>query len=298
MREELEAYLSQGTAEGWTPKTLKSYRQRLEMLGAFLQWPRVTEIKYADLLRFIQHLRGKGVKPTTYRSTVFTVRRFFSRLSEQGRILSNPARAIEVERRGEPELPEPPLSMAEAAALLDGMPRRHAIDLRNRALLEVLYGCGLRLNEALSLDLKDIDLQSRVLHVRHGKGNKERLLPIGRGALAALKDYLALRRSMLRGPDQGALFLCARNGRWQQKAATYLFSVLGKSSALKGKRLHAHLLRHSAAVHMLQNGADIRHIREFLGHESLDSTKIYLRLVPGRLKEDYEKAFPEIAVTA
>lgn len=112
----------------------------------------------------------------------------------------------------------------------------------------------------------------------------------------SVRDWLALRRSLLKGPDHGALLLDRKGRRMREFHATTLFDRLNQSRGLGARRLYPHLMRHSVATHMLQNGADIRHIQAFLGHSSLESTKIYLRLVPGRFKEDHEKASPEISV--
>jgi len=119
----------------------------------------------------------------------------------------------------------------------------------------------------------DIDFFNRLVKVK-GKGGMERMLPLGRGAMLALRDYLALRRSLLRGPDHGALFLGRHGTRLTSAAFRDWLRKLNRSR-LPGKRLHPHLLRHSAAVHMLRAGADIRHVQEFLGYSNLDTTKIY-----------------------
>jgi site-specific recombinase XerD len=212
--------------------------------------------------------------------------------------MSDPARDIALPDGGEPDLPAPPMEEHEVAALFESLPRRDVIDLRNRLHLELLYGCALRIQESVSLNLKDIDLANRVLLVRNGKGGKDRVLPLVRGVLGALKDYLALRRSLLHGPDHGALLLSRRGDRLNVATFRMWLAEFNRRRGPGQKRVHPHLLRHSIAVHLLRGGADIRHVQEFLGHSSLETTKVYLRLVPGRLKEDYDRAMPEIAVMA
>ena len=118
------------------------------------------------------------------------------------------------------------------------------------------------------------------------------------GVRGALRDYLALRRTLLRGPDRGASFLNSRGQRLKPAGVRCWMRKLNATRVPDAPPVHPHLLRHSFAVHLLRNGADIRHIQEFLGHADLDTTKIYLRLVPGRLKDDYDAAMPEIAVQA
>jgi site-specific recombinase XerD len=235
------------------------------------------------------------LKRETLRGFRGTLRGFCAWLMAQGRILTNPAATVGIGRRDEQELPPDPLTEPELHALIAAIPARNAVDLRNRAHVEVLYGCGLRLAESLHLDLDDIDHRQRTVLVRQGKGGKDRLLPLPGSAHAALRDYLALRRTLLRGPDHGAVFLGRRGNRmdacsfrqWLQQHAA---AVLGS-----GRRVHPHLLRHSIAVHLLRGGADIRHVQEFLGHADIETTRLYLRMWPGHLREDYDAAMPVLA---
>ncbi len=162
--------------------------------------------------------------------------------------------------------------------------------------MEMLYCCGLRRGEVLGLDLEHVDLVQRTVWIEESKHGQSRLLPLMGTAIFAVKDWLALRRSLVRGPDRGAFFLTRDGKRLTIQAMAALFNGLNARRGPDAKHLHAHLFRHSIAVHLLRGGADLRHIQAFLGHSSLDTTKIYLRMVPGRLKEEYEKAMPEIAV--
>ena len=171
-----------------------------------------------------------------------------------------------------------------AAIVPDGV-----IALRNRLHVELLYSCGLRNAEAASLDLSDLDLDGRTLLVRAGKGDRPRMLPLLAHTLAAAAEYLALRRDLLRGPDTGILLL---SNTGKRMPVWYMQRWLAAAGRDLGFRVHPHLLRHSIAVHLLRRGADIRHIQQFLGHADLETTKIYLRLVPGHLREDYDKAMP------
>ena len=170
------------------------------------------------------------------------------------------------------------------------------IDLRNACLLELLYGCALRISEALALNLADVDLARRVVVIRASKHDQDRVVPLMGTAEAATQDYLAIRRTLLKGPDTGALFLSQYGKRLVVASVYGLFADLNTRRGPDARHLHPHLFRHSIAVHLLRGGADVRHIQHFLGHASLDTTKVYLRLVPGRLKDDYEKAMPEIAM--
>jgi integrase/recombinase XerC len=299
----IEEFLAQGNAQGWSEGTVKEYRSRLKYLVEYLMErgrKRVTEVKVDDIEAYFSVLRAQGLRHKVRQCRASTARLFFTWLAERGRILSNPTRTVTIrQERGDGELLEAPMEDAEVADLLDSLPRRDVVDLRNRLHLELLYASGLRVAESLALDVADLDLGGRTLRVRKGKGAKERLVPVMRGLHAAVKDYLALRRSLLRGPDQGALLLSCRGTRLSEAGFRDWLRKLNLTRCRVGKRpIHPHLLRHSIAVHLLRGGADIRHVQEFLGHESLEYTKTYLRLVPADLRAEYDRAMPVIAVNA
>ena len=144
----------------------------------------------------------------------------------------------------------------------------------------------------IGLDLDDVDLRRRTVLIRESKHDQTRLVPLPKTAAGAVKGYLALRRTLLSGPDTGALFLTKWGGRLKRRSVYNLFNRMNEERGPDARRLHPHLLRHSVAVHLLRGGADVRYIQQFLGHASLDTTKIYLRLVPGQLREDYDAAMP------
>jgi site-specific recombinase XerD len=299
MRDDVERFISQGKVAGWAAASVSLYRNELEGMVGFVArrgCRRIADVTPGDLDGYLRQLLDLGRARTSRVHIAGTIRRFFLWLQDEGRVVANPARSLPVPEDGEEELPQPPLSEAEVRALFDGLPRATAIDLRNRCFLELLYCCGLRISEAVGLDAGDVDPGERTLHVRNGKGSQERLLPVMGTALAAVKDWLALRRDLLRGPDRGALFLNQTGRRLAKGSMTEWISSLNAARGPDARHLHAHLFRHSIAVHLLRGGADVRHVQEFLGHACLDTTKIYLRMLPGRLKEEYERAMPEIAV--
>jgi len=145
-------------------------------------------------------------------------------------------------------------------------------------------------------DLDDVSFSRRLVVVRDGKGGRNREVNLMKGTAATVKDYLAVRRTLLHGPDFGALFLNRKGKRLQDYVIGGVLREISKKRPKGLPRLHPHLFRHSIAVHLLHGGADVRHVQMFLGHASLETTKIYLRMVPGRLREDYDAAMPEIAV--
>ncbi|MCZ7647446.1 MAG: tyrosine-type recombinase/integrase [Planctomycetota bacterium] len=298
MKEAIREYLEARRVQNASPKTLVLLGRRLGYLSRFLLRRRVkraTEVNPGDLTGYAAQLARRGASHETRCAYLSAVCVFFRWLAERGRILVNPARHLVIPEEDEAPLPAPPLTEEEVSRILDHLPRRSVVDLRNRLHLELLYGCGLRITESLELRVSDIDMANRSVRIR-GKFGKIRVLPIMRGALGALKDYMALRRSLLRGPDSGVLLLGKTTGRPLTPPLLYqVLRNLRRRLGLK-RRLNPHLFRHSIAVHLLQRGADIRHVQEFLGHASIDTTKVYLRMVPGRLKEDYDKAMPVIAV--
>jgi site-specific recombinase XerD len=294
----IDAYLRQRAAEALSPASIATMRKTLRQLAHALAARgvrAVAEIVPADVEAFMLDLRDRGLAQSTRRTHATTIRECFRRFHADGLTLRNPALTLPVPEDEDVPLPEPPLEPAEVDALIAAIPRRDALDLRNRAIVEVLYGSGIRLTECLSLDVDDIDGTARVLHVRSGKGGTERTIPLMKGALGAIRDYLAVRRQLVKGPDGGALFL---NDRGQRIGAFVVQQLLADLSVRAGltRRVHPHLLRHSIAVAMLRGGADIRHVQALLGHSSIETTKVYLRMVPGHLREEYDRAMPTIAV--
>ena len=295
----MDEYLAQRAAEGIASVSLAVFRKRLKPLARFLARRGVrkaADVTPADLDAYLTGMAARGVAGSSRRSIASTIRALFRWCQERGLVLANPARDLPVAEVDDDELPQAPLSEAEVNDLLAGMPRSDATDLRNRAHLELLYGCALRLSESLNLDVADLDLERRVLLVRDGKGGKDRLMPIPRGAWGAVQDYLAVRRELLCGPDHGALLLTRTGIRLSERAVRRWFQRLNLGRGADAPHLHPHLFRHSIAVHLLRGGADIRHVQQFLGHANLETTKVYLRMVPGHLREAYDAAMPVIAV--
>lgn len=291
-------FLRHGQARGWSPITVANYRQRLDGVVRVLRGRgcrRMADVTPGDLDALLQEQAEAGMAMSSRVGLAILVRSFCRWCQEQGRIVSDPARTLPMPDDGEPALLEPPLSASEVQALLAGLPRRSIVDVRDVCFLELLYGCGLRRAEALRVQVDDVNLVQRTVWVR-GKGSQNRLLPLMGSAITAVRDWLAVRRSLLHGPDQGVFFITREGQRMANGTVDGIFREINAARGPDARHLHPHLLRHSIAVHLLRGGADVRHIQAFLGHACLNTTKIYLRLVPGRLKDDYEKAMPEIAV--
>lgn len=296
LADELDAYLARRAASTFRPATVKVQRQ---IIGRFIGWlteqghRRWTTVTAAQVDGFLLYLTDEGWLPSSRKTAGSALRRFGRWLLDAGKVLRDPAADLHLPEPDEDPLPPIPLSEEQVAAVFATVGRSSVVDLRIRLHLELLYSCALRNSEAVHLDVADLDLNERVVLVRDGKGGKSRLVPLLAPGHNAAADYLALRRELLQGPDTGALLLSPSGGRtpkwWMQD---HLF----KLSKTIGFRVFPHLLRHSIAVHLLRRGADIRHIQQFLGHEDLETTKVYLRLVPGQLREDYDAAMPVFPV--
>ena len=216
------------------------------------------------------------------------VRAFFRFLRRQGHVTQSPAELLASPKVRRP-LPTF-VSPAGAAAVVEAPAGDDAGALRDRALLELLYGSGLRVSEACGLDLVALDLPARQARVL-GKGSKERVVPLGGPAAEALDAYLARRGELVRGADPGAVFLTARGRRMGPRAVQRLVQKAGALGAGRAD-LHPHALRHSCATHMLDGGADLRAIQELLGHASLSTTQRYTHVSVEHLLQVYDRAHP------
>lgn len=288
----LDDYLSYRAASDWSPASVRHGRSILRRFVTFLirrghrRWSSVTP---ADCIDFLNAMEAAGLSFSSRDHYARDLRGFGAWMLERGQTLRDPTATLRVMDDDELPLPPAPLSEAQVASIFTAMPRATVVDLRNRLHLELLYSCALRNHETTALDVGDLDVDARTLFVRIAKGSRPRALPLVPGTLVAASEYLALRRELLRGPDHGALLLSPLGRRLKP---WYMQRWLASASRTLDFRVHPHLLRHSIAVHLLRQGMDVRNIQQFLGHAELNTTKIYLRLVPGHLREDYDDAMP------
>jgi integrase/recombinase XerD len=201
----------------------------------------------------------------------------------------NPAAELELPRRHR-KLPRT-LSAGEAARLIEAAPGTTPRSLRDRALVELLYGAGLRVSEAVGLDRSGVDLDQRLVRCT-GKGGKERIVPLGRQAAEALRRYLARGRPYLDTRHRPELFLNAQGGALTRAGAFLILRKLAAAAGLEPERVHPHLLRHSFATHLLEGGADLRSVQEMLGHADLSTTELYTHVSDRRRRELYFSAHP------
>jgi integrase/recombinase XerD len=282
---------------GRSANTLAAYRRDLQAYWAWLveHHRTLTDVREDDVTAYVHHLRGQGKAPSSIARALVSIRSLHRFLSTEGVTASDPAADVEV-----PKVPQglpKALTEAEVEALIAAVGGDDAAARRDRAMLEVLYGSGLRISELVGLSLADADLDGDLLRV-HGKGGKERVVPVGRMAHRALVDWLAAggRPSMeperwARRGDAEALFLNQRGGRLSRQGAWAIIRAHGERAGL-GDRLTPHVLRHSCATHMLDHGADIRTVQELLGHASISTTQIYTLVSTDRLWQVYAEAHP------
>jgi len=240
--------------------------------------------------RYIAHLSERGSAPSSSARKLAALRALFASQREHGRIAQNPADLVSSPRRPA-RLPRV-LSAREAARLLDGIPITGPLDIRDRALFELAYSCGLRAEELVSLRTGDIDHDSEQLRVE-GKGRKTRFLPVGEPALAAVRLYLERARPALttQRVSADALFL-SKTGRPLGTSDVRRRLRTWTARVGVGAGASPHALRHSFATHLLDGGADLRSIQELLGHASVSSTQIYTRVESARLKNAYARSHP------
>jgi site-specific recombinase XerD len=290
-REALDAYASELVTRGASAATLRAYRRDLLELADWATERRREpgELVYRDLRSYAATLSERRLARTTIARKLAAARGLHAHLVVTGVAASNPADLLPSGKRGS-SLPRV-LGREEVAALLDRIPARTPLEVRDRALFELAYSSGLRVQEIVTLDLGDVDFESELVRVT-GKGNKTRLVPIGEPAQGALRRYLeSARHALGPGRDEPALFASRRGRRLSASDVRRRLNKWVREAAVAG-RISPHTLRHSFATHLLEGGADLRSIQELLGHASVSTTQVYTRVEPSRLRSEYAKAHP------
>jgi integrase/recombinase XerD len=247
------------------------------------------DVTPALLRAFVYHLKDLGLAPTSIRRNVSAVRSYFRFLMGDGHVLRDPSERLDTPKRWR-TLPEV-LSVAEIQKLLAAPTMDDPLYFRDRAMLELAYGAGLRVSEWIGVGVRDLQLDEGLVRV-FGKGSKERLVPIGRGAIAALAIYVReLRPTLEKGSGKGVLFLNARGEPLSRMGA---WKILRKYVERAGitKRVYPHTLRHSFATHLLEGGADLRAVQEMLGHADISTTQIYTHVDREYLRQVHKRYHP------
>ena len=292
MREQIEEFLSYLELErGVRPTTRASYAQDLTLFAGFLERQRVESlagVQPAHVRAFLQWLRERS-NPATVARKLAAIKGLFRFLEGQRVIQKSPTAFIETPRLWR-RLPET-LRVEEVTRLL-GSVRAEGLGRRDLAMLELLYGSGLRVSELVSLDLQSCHFEAGFIRCL-GKGNKERIVPLGRSAAEALARYLKLERPRLvaRRPDIQALFVNRRGARLTRQRVWQLLRRYA-SAGLITKAISPHTLRHSFATHLLEGGADLRVVQELLGHADISTTQRYTHVDRSRLKTVHDKYHP------
>lgn len=301
MKELIKKYLRYLTVEKNASKyTITSYETDLNQFLCFVASERETDLSRLDINQtdrltirlWLGALAEDGMAKSTVARKIASLRSFFKYCFKRGYITNNPARLLTVPRK-EQRLPKTVLQddVHQMMKLADG---KDAVCIQDRAILEMIYSTGIRVGELVALNVTDIDFQNSQLIVQ-GKGNKQRIVPLGKHALSSCKNHLKTRKKLLKSTHNTdaikALFIAPRGGRMNvRNVQRTIRNYLMKVSEVTQKS--PHILRHSFATHMLDAGADIRLIKEFLGHSNLASTQIYTHTSVERLKQVYHKAHP------
>lgn len=282
-----------GVEKGYSPATVRAYRTDLEQFETYLRsvdlgLERFDEIRRDHVRGLLARLHRRGVKKSSVARKLSSLRAFFHYLDGQGVLAADPTHGV---RNPKQERRNPrALNVDQAVSVVEAPVSEDAEGLRDLALVELLYGSGLRISEALGLNVDDVDPGSGVIRVL-GKGSKERLAPLGRASAERLRAWMLRRNELLADPAEPALFLGARGARLNRRQAARIVSALAKSAGLP-ESVHPHMLRGSFASHMLQAGADLRDVQELLGHERISTTQRYTSLDLQHVMRVYDRAHP------
>ena len=295
VRQAIREFLEYVSVLGRAARTQATYRCRLRYFMQFAFSQKIKDVRNisVDLARKYHHeLMDRGLKQSSRLSYMCIVAQFLAWAHERGMILTNVAARMELPKR-EKSLPPTPLTVDEISQLFDLMPPSSPTYIRNRAILEVFYACGLRRSEVAGLNMGDVSFAERTVFVR-GKGGKDRVVPIHDGALRAVSSYLKARGGRPRANSPlfvSSMWDIGNRGRITKSVIDSLFRIL---RAGFHKHVHPHLLRHTFAVHLLQNGADIRFVQLLLGHESPETTSRYLGLTKADIRQAYDAAIAAV----
>lgn len=295
LAEHIDRFLAYLESErGYSGHTVRGYRADLEQFRAFVEAKErrpASGLDYRFLREYLGSLHG-CYKRTTIARKLSAVRSFFAFLEKRGLRRDNPAADVATLKQGKP-IPTY-LPVDDMFRLLEGPDQTNSLGLRDLAMMEMLYSCGLRVSELAGLDLADVDFEQRLVRTV-GKGNRERVVPVGRTALRALRRYLdavrEVRRKAWPDGERAPVFLNHRGGRLTTRSISRLVKKYATACGLTSD-VSPHALRHTFATHLLDGGADLRSVQELLGHASLSTTQKYTHVTLDRLMEVYDKAHP------
>jgi len=274
-----------------SPLTIKAYSGDLANFSAYIGSRKWTEIDHITIRGFLSHLYEKGLGKTSVARSLAAVRSLYRWLAQEGEVEQNPAALVSTPKLAK-KLPRVP-TMEEMNSVLDGaMPQIASFPERDRLMLELLYGCGIRNSELVGINLDDVRVSSEAVLIR-GKGKKERYVPFGDAVKSALVVYLPPRQAVLSEfrKNTPALLINQRGGRLTTRSVGRIIKKIAVAKGLSPD-VHPHTLRHAFGTHMLEEGADLRAIQEMLGHERLSTTQRYTQLSMKHLLSVYDQTHP------
>lgn len=284
LEQAVDEYLSFLVIErGLASNTVAAYRRDLGQYRLAVG----DEPQLADIERYLEDLTDLGLATATCARKIAAIRGLHRFMVAEGLRVDDPS--VLIETPPQPDSLPKALDVDEMVRLLEAASTAGPAGTRDRALVEFMYGCGARVSEAVALDTHDLDLVDRTALIT-GKGNKQRMVPLGSYAVEALTKWLDDRLGWV-GPEQPAVFVNRRGGRLTRQSIFTIVRTAGEVAGLGGQ-VSPHSLRHSAATHMVEGGADLRSVQEMLGHVSISTTQIYTRVSPQHLREIYIEAHP------
>ncbi len=280
-----------------SPHTIKAYTGDLDAFAAYIGPRDWQVIDHIAIRGFLSHLYDKGLSKTSVARALAAVRSLYRWLAQEGVVEQNPAKLVSTPKLAK-KLPRVP-TIEEVNSVLDGkMPEVASFPERDRLLLELLYGCGIRNSELVGMNLDDISISNEAILIR-GKGKKERFVPFGGSASDALGRYLPWRQNLLRTVKKttSALLVNQRGGRLTTRSVGRIVKRIAVAKGLSPD-VHPHTLRHAFGTHMLEEGADLRAIQELLGHERLATTQRYTQLSVRHMMDVYDQTHPRAKAKA
>jgi integrase/recombinase XerD len=278
--------------KGTSPLTLEAYRRDVERLVEYARTKGATaplDVTSKLLREFVYHLKDLGLSPSSIRRNVSAVRTYFRFLMSDGIVARDPSERLETPKKWR-TLPDV-LTVEEISRLLAAPTLDDPLAFRDRAMLELAYGAGLRVSEWITIGVKDLLLEDKLVRV-FGKGSKERLVPIGRSAIGAVATYTReLRPRLEKGGGKGVLFLNARGEPLTRMGAWKILRRYVERAGIQ-KAVSPHTLRHSFATHLLEGGADLRAVQEMLGHADISTTQIYTHVDREYLRQVHKQYHP------